>query len=354
MFRRISKSQVRKVTFHEDTVKKKSRPILHYEISADALTEANADLLKRYSVESATKASHQDSYNAWIRYTVNSGRPNCVISVATLQQFCVYEHMRGVTSDTSKVRLGGIGKTAVRKGILTSTQWNDMRCSSELRETRAAILKLELKLGYEHRRADPISIAEVEKLALDAKGFDEVVLSLMIATAFFGLNRMGELADKSAEKLKEILKLPRFANLKLGKKSVSFVIQSTKTGSWQEKVIDIVDCPKWYLGLWEKYLKDRRKLGLSFCPYLFVLANGNVPTTSQVNDFIKNMVDREMTTHSCRAGGATYLALCGASFIEIMLAGRWNSWAFIQYIRCLKKMELAMKASGSLPPGYKI
>jgi hypothetical protein len=348
------KAQAKSVTFHESAFQKKSRPMLNYKISASAIEQARSELLEKHAEESATRSSHQDSYNAWIRFTINTDRPDCIVSTATLTQFCIYEHLRGVSSDTTKVRLGGIGKTVTKKKILTLSQWNDMRQSDELRETRAAILKLELKLGYEHRRADPISFEEVKKLATEAKNFDQIVFSLTIATAFFGLNRMGELTDKAAQNQKNILKLPRFANFKLREKSVSFVIQSTKTASWQEKVVDIVNCPEWYLGLWERYIEGRRKLGLMFCPYLFVLENGKVPTSAQVNDYIKDMVARAMTTHSCRAGGATYMALCGASFIEIMIAGRWSSWAFIQYIRCLKKMETAMKASGSLPPGYRI
>jgi hypothetical protein len=355
MLRKIAvKSKAKFVSFDSSALKKRPRPSLNLLMSAEQLEQTSTDILNRYASEPSTRLSHIDSYNAWIRFTINSGRPDCQISSSTLRQFVIYEHLRGVTSDTSKVRLGGIGKTVVKKGLMTTEEWNRMRQSDELRETREAIKKLENKLGYEHRRADPISIGEVEVLAMQAKKYDDIVLSLTVATAFFGLTRMGELVDNSAKKLKDVLRLPRFANLDLRDDSVSFVIQSSKTASWQEKNVDIEKCPKWYLELWRKYVTARGELGLKYSPYLFVLQDGKAPTTGQINDYLKEMVSRNLTTHSCRAGGATYMAICGASFIEIMLAGRWNSWAFIQYIRCLSKMEKAMKASGSLPPGYRI
>jgi hypothetical protein len=332
----------------------RDRPILNYKASPSMLDIAGADILNRYSEESATKASHVDSYNAWCRYKLNTGRPNCVVSVDSLRQFTIYEHLRGISSDTTKVRLGGIGRTLVKKRSLTQDQWDAMRTSSDLNETRSAIRRLELKLGYEHRRADPISFEEVKSLAVNAVSFDQVVLSLMIATAFFGLNRMGELADNSSKDRSDILKLPRFGNLRRREDSISFVIQSTKVESWQEKIVEIEHCPDWYLKIWDRYIAGREQFGLKYCPFLFVMQNGMVPTSTMINEYMKSSLPRELTTHSCRAGGATYMALLGKSFIEIMIAGRWNSWAFIKYIRGLVKMEKAMKAAGSLPPGYKI
>lgn len=355
MLRKVkTNNKIKKVSFRSDVLFTRSRPKLHYVISPEALDFASEDILSRHLQEAATKASHVDSYNAWCRFAMNTGRPDCEISSSTLRQFVIYEHLRGVTSDTSKVRLGGIGQTVIKQGVLKREEWDIMRKSEELNVTRAAIKKLELKLGYEHRRADPITIEEVKGLASTASSFDEVVMSLIVATAFFGLTRMGELVDKSSKKLKEILKLPRFANLQVTNDSVSFVIQSSKMASWQEKNVNIEKCPKWYLESWSRYKLNRIDMGLQFSPFLFVTENGKVPTTSMINDFLKRSIARNLTSHSCRAGGATYMAVCGASFIEIMLAGRWNSWAFIQYIRGLSKMEKAMKAAGSLPPGYRI
>ena len=42
---------------------------------------------------------------------------------------------------------------------------------------------------------------------------------------------------------------------------------------------------------------------------------------------------QQYALHSGRIGGATHLARCGATIIQIQRAGRWKSTAFMVYVR---------------------
>lgn len=81
-----------------------------------------------------------------------------------------------------------------------------------------------------------------------------------------------------------------------------------------------------------RYVTSRDKL-FPFHPTLWLTALGNVPTRSWFLARLHALFPPDISGHSLRAGGATALALAGASPEIIKATGRWSSDAFERYIR---------------------
>jgi hypothetical protein len=80
-------------------------------------------------------------------------------------------------------------------------------------------------------------------------------------------------------------------------------------------------------------LTSRDRLFPNF-PELWLRSHGGIPTRSWfMGRFRSLLTDPNLNGHSLRAGGATALALAGATPQTIQAAGRWSSDEFRKYIR---------------------
>jgi integrase len=83
---------------------------------------------------------------------------------------------------------------------------------------------------------------------------------------------------------------------------------------------------------------------------LFIKRDGTVPTRAWFLQRLHVFFGREVSGHSLRSGGATALALAGASDGTIQRWGRWSSQAFQIYIRkhpLLVFIELGRRAAAT-------
>ncbi|GAA5948592.1 hypothetical protein JCM21900_005184 [Sporobolomyces salmonicolor] len=96
-----------------------------------------------------------------------------------------------------------------------------------------------------------------------------------------------------------------------------------------------------FVRLLHAYVVARDRLVPSSCPFLFARLDGSQPTRRW---FLRRLaaVDPQLTGHSLRSGGATFLANAGVAGELIMRLGRWSSSAFRVYLRDHGSVALAL------------
>ena len=106
-----------------------------------------------------------------------------------------------------------------------------------------------------------------------------------------------------------------------------------------------------------KLLVDYLKIRVAGTASLFTLQDGLSVTRTWFREHvfssgeIYGLPKGLYATHSCRAGGATYLASKGLSDGELKKRGRWTSNTFLKYIRQLDEVDiLVMEATGGNVP----
>ena len=73
--------------------------------------------------------------------------------------------------------------------------------------------------------------------------------------------------------------------------------------------------------------------------FLFCFPNGQVPDRYWFDQMVKYLIEgvgldkKAYSTHSLRVGATTDMALNGYSITQIKIRGRWESYAFLKYIR---------------------
>jgi hypothetical protein len=161
------------------------------------------------------------------------------------------------------------------------------------------------------------------------------LIQSMFITAFFGLMRIGELTIGKVKVISLKVNQVQFSNNQVILTIKHF--KHNKAGRPVQIVLSpqqqVQICP---VAALTTYLQDR---GSSPGP-LFCFPDGNPISrnffTSRLSNALK-FVGMDVTlykSHSFRIGGSSYYASLGFSDSQIRVMGRWNSNAFIRYIRC--------------------
>ena len=177
-------------------------------------------------------------------------------------------------------------------------------------------------------------------LALDktcSSFYETVLFSSCFSLAFFAFLRIGEFAETQFAE-RHIIHV-NDVSVDSNGKNVSIMLSSSKTNQFGNKItLEIPTnkceniCPVKNM---QRYLKIRPKIeGPLFCHL-----NHKTLTRYQVSSVLKstmkflNFDERDYNTHSFRIGAATSFALLEKSDHEIKKMGRWNSCAYLKYIR---------------------
>ena len=164
--------------------------------------------------------------------------------------------------------------------------------------------------------------------------YHRVLLQAMFTIAFFGLCRIGEITTQPDGEIALYLK-----QLQLSPDSISLSITHFKHNKAHRPILikmfkqtDLSICP---VSAMRNYLEMRKfESGPLFC-----FSDGKAISRNFFTKHLKNCLTfcdldiKQYSSHSFRIGGASYLASLGLSDTQIRTIGRWDSNAFLRYIR---------------------
>ncbi|KAF7761840.1 hypothetical protein Agabi119p4_9832 [Agaricus bisporus var. burnettii] len=183
----------------------------------------------------------------------------------------------------------------------------------------------------------PISFTDLDKLftTYPHKSYDNQLFLTMLTVGFFGLLRLGELADSNDVRLINRCKTIQHKSLYFTASSAGFILPASKTDRFfaGNKVIvksnhhhnDPVQAVRLYVNQHDQPFPN--------LPWLWLTSQGIPPTRSWFLNCFHLHFDTRYRGHSMRAGGATLLAQHGVPFHVIQAIGRWSSETFLIYIR---------------------
>lgn len=174
--------------------------------------------------------------------------------------------------------------------------------------------------------------------------YDNLLLLTVIAVAFFGLLRGGEVTSNDDDRFISLNDVKFFPSWKKTKR-VEITIRKSKSSQAAPVkanigVINSDYCP---VNILKQYIRRRLKVQMYGkhigSQPVFIKANKSHYTLALFRKDLKNTISNIgydnscYNTHSLRIGGATMLARCGVADSVIKNHGRWKSNVFTDYIR---------------------
>ena len=256
------------------------------------------------------------------------------VPIAHLQSFISYLHQKGYASKTASTFLSAI---------------NFIHKINNLQDNSRCFSVLKMLEGYRRTKPSfdtrsPImydSLIEICKKLNDtcSSSYEAILFKAAYTCAFFGLFRVGELVLSS----NDLAERPLFISdlhININDDSECMKIYLRKSKCNQHGVSNIVIlnptgtevCP---IKAMISYLKVRTNL----TKYIFSHINGKPLTRYQFGAVLSKVIKAlrmshdNYRTHSFRIGAASWLASKGIPDKTIKKMGRWNSNAFLRYIR---------------------
>lgn len=282
------------------------------------------------SLDLSTRRSYSSALNSWIAF-VNMHNFPLEPTADSLSFFIVYMSHH-IEPWSIKSYLSGIVKELEPD---FPTIW-------EIRRSRliSQVLKGFLKL-----RSKPISRKEplvIDDLFFLEQSFqrtqlhDNYIFATLLFTGFRGLLRLGDMTFPDDPNIREWRKVTRRSSLSVNNHSYTFLLPSHKGDKFFEgnKVLIHPFSPHSVnpTPVFLRYLMTRDWLFPASSP-LWLTSQGTVPTRTFFMTRFHLFFTKSYAGASMRAGGATHLALIGASSKIIRGIGRWMSKAWELYIR---------------------
>jgi integrase len=165
---------------------------------------------------------------------------------------------------------------------------------------------------------------------------DDLLFHAQLLIGFFALLRLGELTYPDNHNLQNPQKTTKRTSVQISQDSFQFFLPGHKADRFFEgNSIVLLKNNSSRIPVFEKfysYLTSRDKLFPYHSP-LWLMANGSVPTRSFFIRRLRQFFNADVSGHSLRAGGATWLALTNTPPSIIQAAGRWSSDSFQIYVR---------------------
>ena len=211
----------------------------------------------------------------------------------------------------------------------------DLTIHFSVQKTLAAVNRLTGKLDSRL----PITIFILARLVNSlgttvTNKYHQVLLKAMFTTAFFGLFRIGEITSDSMHMV-----CLEVAQCKLVNGELNIIIKHFKHNVSQHPIIitlkkqsDEDICPV-------KAMNDYLAIRGSLPGPLFCYLNGKPVNRNFFSQKLKYSLNfcgydtKRYKCHSFRIGGASYFSSLGYSDSQLKTMGRWNSNAFLAYIR---------------------
>jgi len=295
-------------------------------------------MLTNFGAANRTLKVRSCAHKSWIEYWKHIGR-EAAVDAANLARYIVHQILGGKKISTVSTYLGGIGVVLVEAGDITEKQWDTIITSRLIREVKKAAVQRETLLGVKVRQSDAITVEELELLCKSANSYDEHTVAAAAITAFYNLHRGAELLQ--SDSTDNPLKRPYAGDVCIRNKTISYKIRSQKVRQFVvvELCLRSEEIPGWAYAMWERFWQLRSSAAISGHPDLFVKSTGKVLTAGDMNQFLSRG-HRKLTTHSLRAGGATYMLAKGATVAQLCNKGRWSSVeSLLRYLRKDPKLK---------------
>ncbi|TFY50841.1 hypothetical protein EVG20_g11297 [Dentipellis fragilis] len=175
----------------------------------------------------------------------------------------------------------------------------------------------------------------IHSIPVTSPDLDDLLFVTLIATAFHGLLRLGELVVHDNPRQRDDRAITERQSVRVLANGFRFLLPTSKTDrvfNGAEIIIAGSAMDDDPLAPFLRYLHSRDHQ-FPFHPHLWLRASGKPPTRTWFMCRLRTIFPANITGHSMRAGGATALAEDGVPLDYIQLLGRWTSDTFRIYIR---------------------
>jgi len=170
----------------------------------------------------------------------------------------------------------------------------------------------------------------------DTNSYDDCLFLAIVFCGFHMLLRVGELTDPDSVAKRSFLKTTLRNTLNIWSDRYSYHLPYHKGDHFFEgnivMVLSVLQASRCPVNWMKRYIM-LRDAHFPLLPELWLTSIGCTPTYTWVISRLRTTLDNEVRGHSLRSGGATALALAGASDDVIQSMGRWASDTFRIYIR---------------------
>ena len=284
------------------------------------------------------------------RYQVQDPFP---VTERLLCSFAAFLGDEGLAPQTVKSYLAAIRNTQLSLGLPDPREQTALPV---LRRVLAGISRSRIGRSRPARLRLPMTApllrdirSELERSANPERG----VLWAVCCTAFFGFFRLGELLLTKPSDFDPRLSLAwgdMAVDDRQNPKMIKFHLKQSKTdpfGRGADIVLGKTGCNLCPVAAVLSYAAAR---GSQSGPF-FILSSGNCLTKQNFVSEIRKVLgrlalpDHEYAGHSFRIGAATSAAMAGVEDSTIQLLGRWQSAAFLRYIRTPQDRLAAISAT---------
>ena len=168
-----------------------------------------------------------------------------------------------------------------------------------------------------------------------SQSHDDLLFLAQLLTGFRALLRLGELVWPDNPALQSYRSITLRHTTTINDAHYSFHLPSHKADPFAHGT-NVVVMPPHHgpdpFPIFQRYLSSR-DTHFPLKPELWLRANGNIPTRRWFIRRLRSFFANDISGHSMRAGGATYLAAAGMPPHLIQAAGRWSSGAWQAYVR---------------------
>jgi hypothetical protein len=192
--------------------------------------------------------------------------------------------------------------------------------------------------GSAPSRKDPLTwndILRITTTITTSPSHDNLLFAAILSTGFSALLRLGELTLPDNKATQNLTKCSLRSSCSLQADCYDFWLPVHKSDTLFEGnrivVLKRNSTPDPH-ALMKRYLESRDRT-FPLHPWLWLTETGYIPTRSWFLARLRRFCPKTIAGHSMRAGGATAMAMEGASPNIIKAAGRWSSDAFERYIR---------------------
>ena len=197
--------------------------------------------------------------------------------------------------------------------------------------------------GSHKVRGDPIHrklplrtthLQKFSEIADKTQSYDDFLFITILACAFYGCHRIGELVINNDHNLFDWRKIIKRSSIIFSTTRVQYRLPYHKADPLyhgtdvlliQQKTVNPVTFLRLYISKRDRIHGCRAALWLK--------ENGSHPNRSWFNHKFFSILNHDYGGHSARAGGATFFASLGVSENVIQALGRWSSSAWKIYIR---------------------
>ena len=287
--------------------------------------QKHADKLLTASIGTRTQNVYEKHISEYLEFSKNHRQER--FKNDSLSQYIAKLHLDGLTVSTITSRISALKFHCKRKNLHADLE--SVHVKAMLKGAR------NLECSQSSKCKDGCTVTQLERIVdlahiLYSK-YEATMLASMFSLAFFGFLRVSEYSFTSAGHT------INFHGIELTRQGLKIAIPSSKFSRKETSIClnAFSESPKICpVKCFRSYKKLRPKTASSL---LYLLSDNKPLSASGASNYLRKLTDATnytgITTHSFRIGGATWAAQQGWSDASIRAHGRWQSNAFIQYVR---------------------